>query len=189
MDGAQFESAEDATDRTDARKRLASVVERFGNAHFLEKAVPILRQGGLSDLADARFVKDHYRRLSPLFLAYEKRVRGRGQVVGRVALVDLTEEPVTVISKFSQYREYPSATYSVVVTAMSQGIKISVGYNPWCQKPLDANIGALCARHGGGGHPFVGAISFEQDRTADALALASRLVESLQSPDPESPPA
>lgn len=189
IDGANFQSAEEASDRTDARLRLVSVVERFSDSEFLDQAVPILRSEGLGGLSGARFVKDAYRRLAPHFRAYEKRVRTRGTTQGRVALVDLTEAPVSVVSKFYHYQTYPQATYSILLIQLSQGVKVSIGYNPWGTEALDVNIGALCAKHGGGGHPYVGAISFTRERAEEARTLAHSLAEQLQNPDPESRPA
>lgn len=188
IDGARFETAVVATDRSDPVMRLAAVVERFGDRAFLARAVPLLRSEGVFGLSDARFVKDHYESLAPLFAAYEERIRARGEVRGRVALIDLTETPVDVVAKFSQYRDFPEATYSIIVAVLKTNVKISVGYNPWCGRPLDVNIGALCAEHGGGGHPVVGAISLERDKTSEALTLARDIALRIQTPDEESLP-
>jgi hypothetical protein len=98
----------------------------------------------------------------------------------------LTEERVDVISKFAQYRFFPTATYSVMVSTLRGCVKISIGFNPWCGQPLDINIGALCAQHGGGGHAVVGAISLAVGKQREALDLATSLTEGLQQPDPES---
>jgi hypothetical protein len=124
--------------------------------------------------------------LSPGLSAYENRVKAKGSMHGRVALIDLTEERVDVISKFAQYRFFPTATYSVMVSTLRGCVKISIGFNPWCGQPLDINIGALCAQHGGGGHAVVGAISLAVGKQREALDLATSLTEGLQQPDPES---
>lgn len=189
IDGARFESAEEAADRSSPTMRVASVIERIGDSKFLGRAVPIVRKEGLSGLATAGFVKDAYRHLSPGLSAYEKRVKGRGRMHGRVALIDLTDERVDVISKFAQYRFFPQATYSIVVSTMRTGVKISIGFNPWCGRPLDVDIGSMCARYGGGGHAVVGAISLADGQQGDALELARGLAESLQQPDSKGTPS
>ena len=88
------------------------------------------------------------------------RVRQRAEQHGRVVLVDLTDEPLETIGKFVTYALYPTAVYSVIVGVLKNAAKISVGYNPWSGKPCDVDISAICARYGGGGHPFVGAVQF-----------------------------
>lgn len=183
VDSAQFKTVEEATNRQDPVMQLVSVVERFGDQAFLNRAIPILRLEGLSALAEARFVKEHYRSVAPKFGAYEKRLEARGAQRGRVAFIDLTESPVTVVAKFSQYKSFPTAVYSVLVATMHGGTKISVGFNPWSGQELDLDLGQLCARHGGGGHKVVGAISFPPNQTARALELAGEIAKALQMPE------
>lgn len=182
IDGARFESAAEATDRSEPVMRLASVVERFGDSRFLSEAVPLLKNEGLGALAGARFVKDHYRSISKHFKAYEERVLKRGTPKGRCVFVDLTDETVHVISKFFHYKAYPEALYSVILTNVGSGLKLSIGYNPWHGAPLDIDIGSICARHGGGGHPVVGAIGFPMKEGEKALRLALDIVDELQTP-------
>lgn len=187
IDGARFESAEEATDRTHSVMRLASVVERFGDSNFLTQAIPILRKEGLASLAEARFVKDHYRTIARYFRAYEKRVLEGGKQDGRIVLIDLSDKSVQVVSKFFTYKAYPESLYSVMVTNVGSGFKLSVGYNPWHGAPLDVDIGAICARHGGGGHPVVGAVGFPLNQLENARSIASEIARELQTPSLDPP--
>jgi hypothetical protein len=57
--------------------------------------------------------------------------------------------------------------------------KISIGYNPWSPIPRKHNIAAICERHGGGGHPVVGAVSLAADAAAKARELAAAIAEEL----------
>src|SRR5690606_5579776 len=66
IDGAAFLTVEEATDRTEPVMRLTSVVERFGDSAFLNKAIPILCEEGLDALVESKVVKDHYRTIAPL---------------------------------------------------------------------------------------------------------------------------
>lgn len=182
IDGARFSSAAEATDRTEPVMRLAAVVERFGDSRFLAEAVPLLRKDGVRALAASRFVKDHYRTIEKHFRAYEERVLESGQMNGRVAFLNMSDKSVPVISKFFHYKAYPEALYSVMVTHVGTGLKVSIGYNPWHGAPLDTDIGAICARHGGGGHPVVGAIGFPLDQTKEALLLAKEIADELNTP-------
>jgi nanoRNase/pAp phosphatase (c-di-AMP/oligoRNAs hydrolase) len=59
--------------------------------------------------------------------------------------------------------------------------KISVGSNPWSQRPRTHNLAALCERYGGGGHPVVGAISFPPEELPRAREIAREIVRELRS--------
>jgi hypothetical protein len=182
IDGAAFTTVEEATDRSEPVMRLVSVVERFGDTAFLNKAVPVLRSEGLSALAESKLVKGHYRTIAPLFRAYERRIKSRGVRDGRVGFFDLTESPTKVVAKFTHYRQFPDALYSVMVTNIGNGIKVSVGFNPWHGAELDLDIGAICARYGGGGHAVVGAIAFSGKDASRAQAVAKEIIRELQAP-------
>src|SRR5690606_12130868 len=67
IDGAQFASAEDATNRVEPILRLAAVEDQFGDSGFLNQAVPIARKDGIEELADTHFVKKRYRSIAPKY--------------------------------------------------------------------------------------------------------------------------
>src|SRR5690606_36622295 len=121
IDGAAFSTVEQATDRSEPVMRLTSVVARFGDSEFLNKAVPILHGEGCSALVESKMVKEHYRTIAPLFRAYELRVKSRGTREGRVGFFDLTDAPTQVAAKFAHYRQFPDALYSVMVTIVGNG--------------------------------------------------------------------
>jgi nanoRNase/pAp phosphatase (c-di-AMP/oligoRNAs hydrolase) len=50
--------------------------------------------------------------------------------------------------------------YSVLLGRFKNGARINVGYNPWSRKSREHDLSSICGRYGGGGHPFVGGISF-----------------------------
>jgi len=179
IDGARFESASEASSRQHPIMRLVCVVEKFGGKTFLSKAIPILRSEGLLALTEAGFVQDRFRTLAPQYQNYSTRVSARGHMEGAVAFVDLTEAPVNVVTKFCQYESFPSCVYSVLVAQMSNSVKVSVGYNPWCQQTRNADLGKICAAHGGGGHPYVGAVALPRDEVRVALELGRKVMAEL----------
>ena len=99
---------------------------------------------------------------------------------GGVVVVDLTHENIEAAGKFVTYALYPESSYSVVLTKSKSKLKISIGYNPWSTKPRTHNIAAICERHGGGGHPVVGAISFPVDKLAEAKAITEQIAAELR---------
>jgi len=85
------------------------------------------------------------------------------------------------MNKFIVYYHYPQARYAVGILAAGKRIKISVGSNPWSTIPRTHNIAAICERYGGGGHPKVGAISFEIGAIDAARKAAGEIAAELQS--------
>ncbi len=179
IDTASFDSPEQAIDRSDPIQRLVSVVEHYGDDRFLARIVPKLLDRPLVEVARLKEIEDRYRPLGKRHGRFVERVKAHAQVMGRVVFVDLTDEVQQTIGKFVTYALYPQCMYSVVVGLMKNGVKISVGFNPWANRKLDADISAICARHGGGGHPVVGGISFKKDDLERARGIAREIVREL----------
>lgn len=179
IDSARFASPEVATDFSNPVMQLASVVEHYGDDKFLTKLVPALLERPLEQVARSNLVTDKFKGLGPRYDRFLERVRDRGQLRGRVVLVDLTERTVDAVAKFATYALFPEAMYSVMVGLMSGAVKISVGYNPWCGTDRDVDICSICSRWGGGGHPVVGGISFPKSELERAQAVAAQIADEL----------
>lgn len=179
VDSARFESAEQAISREEPVMRMVSVVEHYGDDAFITRMVPELLQKPLPEVARQKLIADRYKPLEDKHARFIERVRQNSHRMGRVVFVDLTEGVVESVSKFVTYALHPESVYSVVVGLLKGGVKISIGYNPWCGKPLDVDISAICARHGGGGHPVVGAISFKTTEVDVARELGKKIAEEL----------
>jgi hypothetical protein len=94
---------------------------------------------------------------------------------------DLSEyDDMEGYNKFIPYYLFPEAVYCVGVSRSSFRSKISVGSNPWSPKPRTHNLAALCERHGGGGHPVVGAISFQPEELSRARHVAGGIAQELR---------
>src|SRR2546429_127638 len=76
-------------------------------------------------------------------------------------------------NKFIPYYLFPESTYTVSVSTQSFRTKVSVGSNPWAPKTPAHNLATICERYGGGGHPKVGAISFEVGAVEEARKVAA----------------
>ncbi len=179
IDSASFKTPEEALDRTNPVMRLAAVIERHGDDKLLSELVPELMLRPVSDVATSKRVTERYRKIEAKHQRFVARVREHANQVGRVVLVDLTDEPLETIGKFVTYALYPTAVYSVIVGVMNNAAKISVGYNPWSGQPCDRDISAICARYGGGGHPFVGAVQFGKAELHQARAVADDIAKEL----------
>lgn len=179
IDAARFASAEQAIDRTKPVMQLATVVEHYGDDRFLRQVIPELLKKPLDEVASSALVQERHAPLGKRHERFVERVRSKCQERGRVVLCDLTDSVSEVIGKFVTYALYPDSEYSVIVGLLKNGIKVSVGFNPWSGKKRDADISAICARYGGGGHPFVGGISFERSELDRARRVAEQIANEL----------
>lgn len=179
VDAARFPTAAAAVDRENPVMQLVAVVEHYGDDRFVSKAVPQLLEKPLEEVARSNLVSGKYKALGEKHERFTARVRERGHVQGRVVHVDLTDGPVDAIAKFATYAMYPDTMYSVVVGLLSGGVKIAVGYNPWCGAPRDVDVSAICSRFGGGGHPVVGGIAFPRAEVDRARSIAQQIADEL----------
>jgi hypothetical protein len=179
IDAARFESAAQAVDRSDPVMRLVSVVEHYGDDNFLQRWVPELLRRPLGEVARSPEIAARYRPLGKKHDRFVERVRESSLQQGRVVFVDLTAEVLESVGKFVTYALYPNSVYSVIVGLLKSGPKISVGYNPWSGRDLDADISSICARYGGGGHPVVGGITFASAELERARSVAREIAEEL----------
>lgn len=179
VDSARFDSPEQAIDRSDPLMRLVSVVEHYGDDGFYASLVPELLKMPVTEVAASSAISERYKPLGKKHERFVARVREKSEVQGRVVFVDLTESLLESVGKFVTYALFPSSVYSVLVGVLKGGPKISVGYNPWSGQALDADISAICARYGGGGHPVVGGISFAANEIDRARLVAHEIAKEL----------
>ena len=179
IDAARFDSAAEAVDRSHPVMRFVSVVEHYGDDAFLARWVPELLKRPLSEVALSEEISARYRPLGKKHERFVERVRERSRQTGRVVFVDLTNEVLESVGKFVTYALFPDSVYSVIVGVLKSGAKISVGYNPWSGRKLDADISSICARYGGGGHPVVGGIAFAPSEVERARHVALEIAREL----------
>jgi hypothetical protein len=179
IDSAAFPSAAMAVERKEPELRLMTVVEHLGDDAFLAKMVSRLIEQPLSEVARSPEIAQAYEPLGRAHEGFVKLVEQHAQQMGDVVLVDLSDQNIEVAGKFVTYALYPESAYSVLLSRSKTKCKISIGYNPWSPVPRRHNIAAICERHGGGGHPVVGAISLPADRIEEAKALARSIAQEL----------
>ena len=181
IDRAAFPSAKMAVDKNEPVLKLMTVVEHLADATFLEKTVPILLEHGIVALADMPEIRTAYVPFEEQQHGFVKLVEENAEVVGAAVLVDLTRCDLDSAPKFVTYALFPDRAYSVVVTRSKKKCKLSIGYNPWCGIPRTHDIAKICERHGGGGHPVVGAISLPADEASvtRAATLAREIAREL----------
>lgn len=179
IDAAQFPNAEAAVALTEPPQRLAAWLAHgrtpIDTAHYIEW----LSQGSLAEVAArpevapqlAAVVDERARELDA--------VKHLGAWVGDVIVFDRFADVGARSPGFLGYLLFPTALYAVAATRTAQSIKISVGVNPWADQPRRHDIGALCARHGGGGHAVVGGVTLRGDELPRAQATLAAIVKEL----------
>ena len=163
---------------------MVSVIETHGGTSFLNKFVPRLLSRPLEEVACSPEITEQYAPIGKKHEEFLRRLEAESRSMGRVVYSDLTKERIDIIGKFAAYALFPTTTYSVLVAELGSTIKISVGYNPWSGNPLDTDISAICARHGGGGHPVVGGITFKRSAREQARKIAEEIARELAEPLP-----
>ncbi len=182
IDAARFPSAEMAVDRNEPALQLMTVVENHGDASFLTKMVPELLTRPLDEVARGKAVQEAYLPLRAAQQGFVELVKKHARVIGSAVLVDLSHVSIETAAKFVTYALYPTSAYSILLTRSASKCKLSLGYNPWSNVPRTHDIAKICERHGGGGHPVVGAISLPSGDVERAKALAAALAEELSIP-------
>jgi hypothetical protein len=179
IDSASFPDAKMAVERKEPVLKLMTVIEHHGDDAFITRMVSRLETTPLTEVAASADVHEAYEPLGKSHETFVKLVEDHAKVVGHVVLVDLSGVLLDVAGKFVTYALYPESAYSVLLSRSKSKCKISIGYNPWSLIPRKHNVAAICERHGGGGHPVVGAISLPADKVEEARALAARITEEL----------
>lgn len=179
IDSAAFSSPEEAVDRKNPLLQLAAVIEHHGDDGLLRALVPELLQRSVLEVASSALVKERYGPLDAKYERFVQRVERLATRQGRVVFVDMTETVLETVGKFVTYALYPDCAYSVLVGRFRNGIKISVGYNPWSGSACDVDVSAICARYGGGGHAVVGGITFASAEVTRAIEVARSISREL----------
>lgn len=179
IDTAGFPNAEMAVARSEPVLHLMTVVEHQGGDAFLQTMVPRLLNEPLEEIARGKDIEEAYAPLAAQHEGYVELVKKHATVKGNVVVVDLSPVVVDVAAKFVTYSLWPESAYSVVLSCSPSKCKISIGYNPWSKVERRHNIAAICERHGGGGHPVVGAISLPADQKERAKKLMNEIAEEL----------
>lgn len=180
IDGAQYESPEEAVTMNVPATQVALVIEAAPDDNVLQLLIPDLTMKSLAEIAALPYIKDNF---EPLY----ERHRNTMEVMRKqcrnergVIYYDLADFEMAGYNKFIPYFLHPNAIYSVGVSRFSQRIKIGVGSNPWQPVPDDLNLAAICERYGGGGHPRVAAISFEPQDIEKARQVSLEITEELR---------
>jgi hypothetical protein len=180
IDGALFESPRMAVQLKDAPMQLMLLIEASKDPELCPRLIRELSQRTLSDVLRDPFVTVP---LDPVLKRHHEvvaLVKSRIELKKRVATFDLADLGIDAVNKFIAYDADPDTLYTVSVTRGKARSKISLGSSPWRQAERTHNLAKICERHGGGGHPAVGAISFPPDQLEEARRVAGDIAKELR---------
>jgi len=181
IDGAQYPDAKTAVDLGSPAMKLTLVIEGAKGSGIVQKVIRWMRERCLEDIVAEPEIQDLYKPLYQRHLDSIDMIKGRAKQEDGVLFFDLTGYDLEGYNKFIPYYLFPQSVYTVSVSPSSFRTKISVGSNPWTPLEPKHNLASICERYGGGGHPRVGAISFEPGALEKARAVAQEIVAELKS--------
>jgi hypothetical protein len=181
IDGAQYTSAQEAVELREPAMRLTLVIEGSKGSETVQYIIRQMRHRSLAAIAGDARIQAVYQPLYERHLKSIEIIRQQARCHDGVVSFDLVDYDLEGYNKFIPYYLFPDSTYTVSVSASSFRTKVSVGSNPWVKQPLKYNLATICERYGGGGHPKVGAISFEIGAIEPARAAAREIAAELAS--------
>jgi hypothetical protein len=180
IDGAQFPDALTAVELKHPAMKLMMVIEGVRDAENINSLIIEFQRKSLEEIIALDWVRQAFQPLYERHLKSIDIIRRNARCVDGTVFFDVSAYDLEGYNKFIPYYLFPEATYCVGVSLSSFRSKISVGSNPWSSHPRRHNLAALCERHGGGGHPVVGAISFAPDELPKARQIAKEITQELR---------
>jgi hypothetical protein len=180
VDGAQYASAEEAVNLVEPATRLTLVIEGAHGSEIVQKIIRMMRHRTLDEIASDPEILKVYEPLYERHLRSVDIIGKQAQCQDGVIYFDLVGHDLEGYNKFIPYYLYPESIYTVSVSTSSFRTKVSVGSNPWARRPVEYNLASICERYGGGGHPRVGAISFEIGAVEQARQAAREIAAELR---------
>jgi len=180
VDRAHYASAEEAVMMKEPAMKLTLVIEAMKGSEGIHRIIGMMRHMRLDEIVAGEWVQSQFKPLWERHLASIEVIRKTGRCQDGVIYFDVADYDLEGYNKFVPYWLFPEATYTVSVSLASFRAKVSVGSNPWAAREPSRNLATICERYGGGGHPRVGAISFERTQVDQARRVAQEIAAELR---------
>jgi hypothetical protein len=180
IDSARFTSPAEAVELPYPALQLMALLESGPPGDLVGTMIRTMSEASIEDVhrlpAVARAVEPLLQRQRDQRQVFKEQM----EIHQGVAWVDLSSSVAEGFNKFIPYYYDPTLRYTVVFTATARRAKVSVGSNPWNRPEPLTNIADLCARYGGGGHPVVGAVTYQGHESARARQTALEITQILR---------
>lgn len=186
IDTASFPDPVTPVELEEPAMRLMTFVEHNRDPELMSRFIGDLLEVPLATLASADYIRSVVEPSLVLLRRDIELLRARCRVRDGVAEYDLSDQPPRSYNKFIPYYLHPEIRYLVGISVGPDGrLKLSAGYNPWLPpEHREHDIAALCERFEGGGHPFVGGVSFSASDGARAAEVHAYIAAVLRGEDP-----
>lgn len=180
IDGADYNSADEAVHMEEPAMKLTLVIEAVKGSETVQRVIRMMQRQSLAEIMADPEIQTVFQPLWERHLSSIDVIRQTGHCADGVIFFDVADYDMEGYNKFVPYSLFPQAIYTVSVSRASFRTKVSVGSNPWAPSEPSHNLATICERYGGGGHPRVGAISFERDQLDEARRVAHEVVAELR---------
>ncbi|MBV9768286.1 MAG: phosphoesterase [Bryobacterales bacterium] len=181
IDGARYANANEAVELKAPATKLTLVIEGAPDSQIIHKIIGWMQRCKLGEIIHQPEIQQLYAGLYQRHLRSIELIKKRAETSDGVVFFDLIGDELEGYNKFIPYYLFPNSTYTVSLSTSSFRTKVSVGSNPWAIEPVKHNLATICERYGGGGHPRVGAISFELGAADQARVVAQEIRKELGS--------
>jgi hypothetical protein len=178
IDSAGFASAAEAVDTSTPAQRLAMWVSHNRDPELAQRYIETLAHGGLEVAAKQPWIVRPVEELLGQRARLGEVLRAKARMERDVVVLDLLDGEPGPSPGFLAYQLFPACAYVVSIVRGASTVKISAGKNPW-GPARDHDVGALCERHGGGGHASVGGVTLRLDEVDRARAAAAAIAAEL----------
>ncbi len=137
IDGAQYTNAQEAVELREPAMRLTLVIEGASGSEIVRKDHPHDAPPDLAAIMADPEIAAIYKPLHERHLRSIDIIREQAQCDDGVVYFDLVDDGMEGYNKFIPYYLFPQATYTVSVSTSSFRTKVSVGSNPWADKPVN----------------------------------------------------
>ena len=184
IDAAKFATAQEAVALELPAQRIAAWLANGRTGMDTARYIEWLSHGSLAEVAERP-------ELAPQIAAIEEE---RAKDLDAIRKLAVWRDDIVVFDRFDDvgarnpgflgYWLFPQALYAVAGTRTESSIKITVGLNKWTTSTRNptVDVGALCARFGGGGHAMVGGVTLRGDELPRARETVAQLVAELVKP-------
>lgn len=179
IDGASYSSAEEAVGMREPAMKLTLVIEAVKGSELVQHIIRLMQRQSLAEILTDPRVQQTFQPLYERHLRSIDVIRASAGCRDKVIFFDVADQDMEGYNKFIPYSLFPEGVYTVSVSKASFRTKVSVGSNPWAKEEPSHNLATICERYGGGGHPRVGAISFQPSQVEEARKAAREIVQEL----------
>lgn len=156
----------------DARTGLGRYRDyRVSNYQLMYELIDCCTRLTIDEILQLPDVQERVRRYNEQDGPFREMVTSHSWTHGNVVVTDLRGvEPILCGNRFMVYALYPHQSVSIWIVSglKNQNCVFALGRSI-INRTSRADLGAICGRFGGGGHPTAGTCQIDHDRTQDTL--------------------